>query len=735
MLVTSPTRRALAVATLLAAAPLAAQQATSPSRLTAERIFDTEDFSVQERSELEWMADGRRFAFIRDTLALVVEDAATGRQEVVLDAASLVPAGASAPVHVEGFAFSGDERRVLVYTNSQRVWRDHTKGEYYVFDRDGRTLTPISRQPGWQMFAKLSPDGTKVGFVRDNDLYVTDLGTGRETRLTSDGGENIINGTFDWVYEEELGLQDGWRWSPDGRRIAFWRLDQSPIRTFFMIQETDSLYPQTVPVRYPKAGTPNSIARIGVVPAEGGATTWMDTGTDPEVLLARMEWAASSGEVVIQRMNRIQNRVDVLMADAGTGRSHTLFTEESPAWIDVSDNVLAWVNDGRQFVWASDRDGWMHLYLYNRDGSLARQLTRGAWDVTGFAGADEEAGWVYFGAAEEGPVQRHLYRVRMDGRGAVQQLSREPGWHEATLSPTAAFYLEDWSTAATPTVTRVHRGDGAPVRVVEENTELRRNVQALAIRAPEFFTVPAADGTVLNAWMIKPADFDPAKKYPVLMYVYGGPGSQTVMDRWGSRRYLYHQMLAQHGYIVMSVDNRGTGARGRAFRTSVYLHLGENEAADQLAAAAWLARQPYVDPARIGLWGWSYGGYMTAFTLTRPGAPFRAGISVAPVVDWELYDTIYTERFMRTPQENGDAYERTAPVNFAADLRARYLLVHGTGDDNVHAQNTMRWVDALQAADRQFGMMLYANRTHSIDSDRADVHLHNLMLGWLQQNL
>jgi dipeptidyl-peptidase-4 len=727
-------RRAAAVAALLAAMPLGAQQ-TPPSQLTVERIFASSDFRLQTLPAIQWMDDGRRYTFVGDSGDLVVEDAATGRRETIVQAAALMPQGAQRPVAIEGYEWSGDERKLLVYTNSQRVWRSNTRGEFYVWDMDGRTLTRAASQPGLQQFAKFSPDGSKVGFVRDNDLYVFDLATGRETRLTSDGGEQIINGTFDWVYEEELGLQDGWRWSPDGRRIAFWRMDQSRVGTFHLMQETDSLYSQPVALRYPKAGTPNPVARIGVASVEGGAVTWMDTGTDPEALLSRMEWAASPDEVVIQRMNRIQNRLDVLIADAATGRSRTLLTETDPAWIDIRDNVFQWVNGGRNFVWGSDRDGWQHLYLYNRDGSLARQLTRGEWDVTRVMGVDSAAGWIYFGAAEEGPAQRHVYRVRLNGRGGVQQLSREPGTHAATLSPAGTFYLETYSTISTPTVTRLYRADGTPVRVLADNAQVRRTVEALAIRAPEFLTIPGADGTPLTAWMIKPADFDPARKYPVLMYVYGGPGSQMVTDAWGGARYLWHQSLAQQGYIVVAVDNHGTTARGRAFEKSVYMKLGELEAADQIAAAEWLARQPYVDGARLGIWGWSYGGYTTSYTMTRTNSPFKAGIAVAPVADWWLYDTIYTERFMRTPQENAEGYRRSAPMNAAADLRGRLLIVHGTGDDNVHFQNSVRLVNALQAAGKQFDFMAYPNRTHSISGGRTSVHLFTLLTDWLHENL
>ena len=734
----TPVRSAVvALAALLAAAPAPAQQtqqATPPSRLSVERIFASGDFRLQGLPAIQWMNDGQRYTFVGENGDLMVEDAASGRREVIVPASALVPQGASEPIDIEDYEWSEDERKLLIFTNSQRVWRTNTRGKYYVWDLDRRTLSPISAQNGWQMFAKLSPDGGKVGFVRDNDLYVTDLATGRETRLTTDGGEQIINGTFDWVYEEELGLQDGWRWSPDGRRIAFWRIDQSPVRTFYMIQETDSLYSQPVALRYPKAGTPNPTAKIGVVDASGGEVRWMDTGSDPEVLLARMEWADNPGELVIQRMNRIQNRLDMLLADANTGRSRVLFTETDAAWVDVTDD-FHWINDGRQFLWSSERDGWNHLYVYNRDGTVARQLTRGPWEVTRVMGVDERGGWVYFGATEEGPEERHVYRVRLDGRGGVQQLSREAGTHNATVSPAGTYYLDVYSTISTPPVTRLHRADGTEARTLVDNARAREALGRLAVNAPEFFTIRTQDGAELNAWMIKPADFDPSRKYPVLMYVYGGPGSQTVLNGWGGSRYLWHQLLAQRGYLVVSVDNRGTGARGREFKKSVYLKLGQQEAADQIEAANWLARQPYVDPQRIGIWGWSYGGYMTSMAMTRPGAPFKAGIAVAPVADWGLYDTIYTERFMRTPQENPEGYRLGAPVNAAANLRGKLLLVHGTGDDNVHFQNSVRLANALQAAGKQFQFMAYPNRTHSISGGPTSAHLFTMLTDWIVQNL
>ncbi|MBB4634880.1 S9 family peptidase [Longimicrobium terrae] len=734
----APRRAVLGLALALAAAPHAgaAQQTTAaqdPSRLSIERIFASSDFRLQSLPAVQWMKDGQRFTFVGPDGDLMVENAATGQRSVLIAKSLLVPAGGQA-IDIEDYSWSGNERRLLIYTNSQPVWRSNTKGQYYVWDLDAQRLTPASRAPGWQQFAKLSPDGTRVGFVRDNDIYVTDLASGAETRLTRDGSETIINGTFDWVYEEELGLQDGWRWSPDGRRIAYWRINQEPVRTFYMVQETDSLYSQPVGLRYPKAGAANPIARIGVADVATGQTRWMETGADSSVYLARMEWAASSDEVMIQRLNRHQNRLDVMLASAGTGAVRTLFTETDSAWVDVGED-FRWLNNGRQFLWSSERDGYNHLYVYNRDGSLARRLTRGDWEATGVLGVDERNGFVYFGGTEEGPEERQVYRTRLDGRGTVQQVSRDEGTHVAALSPAGTYWLDFYSRAGVPPVISLRRPDGAMVRTLADNAQARQALERLAVRKPEFFQFRTDDGVQLNGWMIKPADFDPSRKYPVLMYVYGGPGSQTVTDAWGGGRYLWHQMLAQQGYIVVSVDNRGTGARGRDFKKVTYENLGTNEAQDQISAARWLASQSYVDPARIGLWGWSYGGYMTSFTLMQPGSPFRAGVAVAPVADWGLYDSIYTERFMRTPQENPEGYRRSSPVANAANLRGRFLLIHGTGDDNVHFQNSVRLANALQGAGKQFQFMAYPNRTHSISGGRTSVHLYTMMTDWILQNL
>jgi dipeptidyl-peptidase-4 len=475
------------------------------------------------------------------------------------------------------------------------------------------------------------------------------------------------------------------------------------------------------------------VAKIGVIDLESGKTTWIDTGADTDVYLARMEWADSPSELIIQRLNRHQNRNDLLLADAATGKSRTLLSDTDKAWVEI-DADPAFINDGKQFIWASEEDGYKHLYLYNRDGTLARQITKGPWEVTGFYGYDDRSGWLYFSAAEKSPLERHLYRIRLDGK-RLERITRDPGTHSINFNSGFRYYIDTYSRAGVPPAAGLYQVDGKPVRTLVDNARVAERLASARLRAPEFFTFKTSDGVELNGSMIKPADFDPAKKYPVLMYVYGGPGSQMVTDAWGGVRYLWHQHLAQKGVVVVTIDNRGTGGRGSAFKKATYLNLGKWETHDQIEGARYLARLPYVDPARIGIWGWSYGGYMTALTLMKGGDLFRAGISVAPVTDWKLYDSIYTERFMRTPKENPEGYRESAPVEQVEGLKSRFLLIHGTLDDNVHFQNAIQLASALQRAGKQFDFMAYPNRNHSISGGNTSLHLYTLMTDWVQKNL
>jgi dipeptidyl-peptidase-4 len=704
--------------------------------LTVERIYGSGDFSGQS-VRVRWMPDGLHWSTIeRDSAGhseLWQVDARTGQREKLVSAAELIKQGSDEPLRIESYTFSSDGRRLLLFAESQQVWRARTKGRYYVFDFPTRGLNPVSDAEGWQMFAKFSPDGRQVAFVRENDLYVADLTSGEEQRLTFDGSETIINGTTDWVYEEELGLRDAFRWSPDGSKLAYWRFDQSPIRTYWLV-DAMPLYPELNGVRYPKAGEANSTVRVGAVELASGETTWFDIGSDEDVYIARMEWAASSDEVVIQRLNRHQSQLDLLLGDANSGQTSLLFSERDEAWLNAN-NDLHWIDDGQEFTWTSDRDGFSHVYLYDRSGRMVRQLTRGNWDVTALHGVDEAEDRIFFTAASESPTTRSVYSASLGG-GDMTRLAGGRGTHSARFSPDFSLFTDTYSSIGTPPVTRLRRvADGGEVRVLEDNAELAGKLEGLDLREPEFFTVQADDGSALNAWIIKPRDFDPGKTYPLLLYVYGGPGSQTVRDSWGGTRYLWHQMLVRDGILVASVDNRGTGARGREFEKQVYLRLGQLETADQLAAVRQLGDLAYVDASRIGIWGWSYGGYMALMTSLLGGEQIAAAIAGAPVTSWELYDTIYTERFMRTPQENPEGYSIGAPLSHAEGLEGELLIIHGTADDNVHPQNTLKMIAELEQAGKQFDMRLYPGQRHGVRGRVLSVNLYEMMTRFLHRTL
>ncbi|HEX3157067.1 MAG TPA: S9 family peptidase [Gemmatimonadaceae bacterium] len=749
----------LAAAAVSVASPL---QAQTPDRLTIDRIFASGDFRSDPLPAVVWMNDGRSYLDLRPDPAggtdLVRVDLVNGTERVLADAAQLVDASGKR-IAVEDVALSADESKALLFSNSVRVWRSNTRGLYHVLDLKTSKVTPIARaqaaspadtteqptlastpsyvlerikDPTLQMFAKFSPDGRRVAFVRGNNLWVTDLATGTETALTTDGSPNIINGTTDWVYEEELGIRDAFRWSPDSRRLAYWRFDQSAVPAFPMVDEMP-LYPTVETLRYPKAGEPNSRVQLGVVDAAGGTTRWMDVGGDTGSYVARVEWLGADS-ITVQRLPRKQNRMDLLMLSAESGKGRVVTTDTDSAYVDVMEP--RWIGGGKQFVMLSDRSGWRQAWLFGRDGKAVRQLTRDGVDVLDIVAVDEARGDLYVQAAAPSPTQRQLFRVKLDGSGAPRQVTRAPGSHNVSVGPGARFAVDVHTTASQPaTVTLYELPAMTQRRVLVSNERLRRTLGALTVRAPEFFKLPMPDGTQLDAYRIVPANFDASKRYPVLMYVYGGPASPTVNDSWGGARYLWHQLLAQEGYVVVSVDNRGAAWRGRDFRKVTQYQLGKYEARDQIDAAKWLATQPWVDGGRIGIWGWSYGGYMTSLSTALGGDVFRAGIAVAPVTNWRLYDTIYTERFLWLPSENAAGYDQGSPQSHVAGLTARFLIVHGTGDDNVHPQNTMQYAEKLTEANKPFYMLMYPNRTHSISGGNAQAHLFGMLTKFVKDNL
>jgi dipeptidyl-peptidase 4 len=754
-----PNLRALVAAAFLlsaTAAPLLAQ--TDSSTLTLDRIFASHEFDPEFLGDPKWLQNLPAYVKIepdsatKGGRALVRYDAASGRREVWVPAARLVPAGDSLPLPVESYEVSADGKHALVFTNSRKVWRQNTRGDYWALDLTTWKLQKLGgakAAPSTLMFAKFSPDGGRVAYVREHDLYVERLADGAITQLTRDGSRTIINGTFDWVYEEELNLRDGFRWSPDGRRIAFWQLDASGVKDFDLIDDTDSLYSFVVPVQYPKAGTTNSAARVGIVSAAAGAPVWLDVPGDPRNnYIAKLEWAASSNEVALEHMNRAQNTIEVVLGDAATGKTRVVHTERDSAWVDVDDD-LRWIDGGKSFTWISERDGWRHLYVISRDGTKSRLVTPGAFDLHNpysafgepyVVGVDSAAGYVYYTASPDNPTQLYLYRTRLDGKGKQERITPkdQPGYHNYTISKDGRWALHTWSRFDTPGTVEVVKLPGHQrVRTLVENRRLNDAVARLRRGTVEFTKVDVGNGLALDAWIMKPPGFDSTKRYPVLFYVYGEPASQTVLDQWGYAVYLWHLMLTQHGYIVISVDNRGTPSpRGRAFRKVIYKKIGLVNSADQAAAARTIRRWRWVDSTRIGMWGWSGGGSTTLNAMFRYPEVYQTGLSVAPAPDQRLYDTIYTERYWGLPQENEQVYHDGSPVFFADSLRGNLLVVHGSGDDNVHYQGTERLVNALVAANRPFTMMVYPNRTHCIcEGQGTGLHLFSLLTRYLEQNL
>jgi dipeptidyl-peptidase-4 len=725
-----------------------AQQADS-SLLSVQRIYGTREFRTQTFGPARWLGDGSSYTTLEEAGSdggqnLVRYDTERGGRQVLVVARQLIPQGDTVPLRVEEYSWSPDHRMLLIFTNTRPVWRLNTRGDYWVLELASGRLRKLGgpdAKTSSLMFAKFAPDGQRVAYVRENNLYVEDLASGTVTPLTTDGSRTLINGTFDWVYEEELMnyYADGWRWSPDSRSIAYWQLNADRVKDFNLINNTDSLYSTVIPVQYPKAGEANSAARVGVVSATGGPTRWIEIEGDPrEHYIGRMEWAAGSREVVIQRLNRLQNTNEVMLGDTQTGKARTILAERDSAWVDLADQ-LTWLHGGKSFTWLSERDGWSHVYLVSRDGKSVRLVTRERFDVVKVLGADEKAGWLYYLASPDQPSQRYLYRSRLNGKGSAERLSPrgEPGTHAYDAAPNYRYALETYSSFGNPPVTRLVRlPTHQVIRTLIDNASLRARLGTLRKGTVEFFGLPAADGTRMPAYLMKPADFDSTRRYPLLFHVYGGPGSSTVNDAWGGY-YLWHLMLTQQGYLVASVDNRGTPAPlGRRWRKSVYGQLGVVETRDQAAAARALAQRPYVDSGRVGIWGWSYGGFMSLNGLFQHPAVYRTGIAVSPVTHWSLYDNVYTERYNGLPAQNKAGYDRGSPLTYVKGLKGNLLLVHGTGDDNVHFQNSQLLINALVAANKQFTMMEYPNRTHCVCQGRnTQVHLFELLTRYLDQNL
>jgi dipeptidyl-peptidase-4 len=738
-----------ALTALAVAGAIVVPRAQSPA-LDRElrRIFQSNDYAAETFGPSMWLEGGRSYGVIERSSEgaariLVAYDTATGKREVLADAALLTPSGAAAPLAVASYAWSPDRRRALLFTNTKKVWRENTRGDYWLLDRDARSLRKLGGNASESslMFAKLSPDGSSAAYVRDRNLYIEPLNGGTIRQLTSDESPTIVNGTSDWVSEEELGIRDAFRWSPDGRSIAFWQFDASGVEPFTLINDTDSLYPAVTRIPYPKAGTTNSAVRIGVVDAGGGAIRWMKTPGDPRnTYLTSLQWTDDSRALLIQQLNRLQNTNDLLVADGHTGEVRRAHGEHSSAWVETVGDLVS-LDAGRAVTWTSERDGWRHLYRIALDGSSDQLLTKFEADVVDVVSVDVAGGWAYLIASPSSATERFLYRATLDGRGSVERVTPAGahGTHAYRISPDGRWALHTFSSAdVPPRVDLVSLPDHRVVRTLADNTSLATKAAPLLAPPIEFFTVDVGGGVVLDGSLLKPAAFDPSKRYPAIVYVYGEPASQTVVDRWGGSNALFNRALANEGYLVLSFDNRGTPApKGTAWRKVVYGTVGDLSSKEQAAAVrAFAASHPFVDSDRIGVWGWSGGGSNTLNAMFRFPDVFKVGVSVAPVPDQRLYDTIYQERYMGLPQENVEGYRVGSPINFAEGLKGKLLIIHGSGDDNVHYQGTERLVNRLVELGKPFDLMAYPNRTHAISEGvGTSLHVHSLIARYFLDHL
>jgi dipeptidyl-peptidase-4 len=723
---------------LVIAIPIFLFGQSKQKQLSLDDIFASTKFNGKRISGIHWMDQGNKFSYqqtdtIKKSENIYVFDTKNSSRTLLVDASTLRLNPSDPPFQYSSYQWSPREEKILFVSappEKRYLSRLTPAGNYFLYDIHDKSFKRLTNVNEPQFNHKFSPDGTQLGFVRANNLFILNLATGVETQLTHDGAAHVINGKFDWVYEEEFSISDGWSWSPDGTRIAFWRLDENPVPEFKMMDFL-TLECDVIPMRYPKPGDPNSIVKIGVISLEDKTTTWMDIGQNEDIYIPRIQWFPDGRSLNIQRLNRLQNKLELLSGDIHSGRTRTILTEEEKTWIEEGYE-LRFLPSMKQMLRISEQDGFAHIYRFDMNGRLINQVTKGKWDVINIVGVDEAKGIVYFMAEVNTPLEKQLFRVKFDG-SSMQQITQNGFSHSINFASNAKYFIDSYSNTQTPTKMALCDVDGSFRLVLEENA--MPVLQEYALGTTEFFTFKTSDGIDLNASMIKPFNFDSSKKYPVLFDVYGGPGSQAVENSWGGLNYLWYQMLTQKGYIVFSMDGRGTAGRGNAFKSIVYHQLGKWEVNDQIEGAKYLAAFPYIDASRIGIWGWSYGGYMAVSTILRGADFFKTAIAVAPVTDWKFYDDIYTERFMGLPKDNPDGYRESSTLTYVDKLKGNLLIIHGTSDDNVHWQNTVQLVSALEKAGKQFSTMFYPNRNHGIRGGNTRYHLYEMMTNYLLEKL
>ena len=741
---------ALVLFTAFVAAPISA--AANDSVLTIDRIFHDKEFELNTKVPSKWLEGGDSYTTVEASQTIdggfniVRHDSASGETSILIEAKQLIPEGAERPLEIKDYSWSADGQYVLISTNTVKFRRYEPLADYWLLSLADSTLRQVGvdAPPSSLMYAKFSPDNQFIAYMYLNNIYVESVDGKTVRQLTHDGSDLIVNGTGDWVNEEEFDLRDGFKWSPDSQQLCYWQFDTEGVGTFYMMKNTGGVYSQPIPLQYPKVGTTNSAVRVGVVDIESAETVWVKLEGDPrQHYVPQMDWADSSEQLIIQYVNRLQNHYKVLLANAADGSVQHIFTDKDDAWIDANEDVK-WLAEGKYFTWLSERDGWRHLYIVSRDGKDVRLVTPGDFDIIKVDHIDTANGWVYYTASPDDNAARYLFRSPLTGEPAVVRLTPESksGWHEYDIATNSEWAFHTFSRLNKPPVVDiVSLPDHVPQRIVVDNDKVEKLLRATPQVKTEFFKVDIGNGIELDGWMLKPPDFDSGKKYPLLMFVYGEPAAQTVIQRWRAgrgNRHLWHWMLAQQGYIVASVDNRGTPApRGREWRKSVYGRIGILGPDDQARAVkALLAERPYLDPQRVGSWGWSGGGQSTLHAMFRYPDIYRTGIAIAFVSDQRLYDTIYQERYMGLPDDNVEGFEQGSPITHADDLEGNLLLIHGTADDNVHYQSAEQLVDRLIELNKTFTFMMYPDHSHSIDEKpNTPRHMFTLMTDFLHEHL
>ena len=712
---------------------ISASQVSAQKPITINEIYSKYTFSTKSVSGFNFMKDGKHYSTLKSGDIKKYDFTSGTLVETIFDGSDFIgKAGFSGDV--AEYTLSDDESKILISSENEAFYRHSSKVKCYVYDVQSATLSAVYPQ-GKIVNPMFSSDGEKVGFVFNNNLYLKNLKSNNITQITNDGTKNkIINGMCDWVYEEEFSFTRAFYWSPDSKKIAFMRFDESKVPEFTMQLYMDDMYPIHETFKYPKVGEKNAEVTAWVYDLSQTKAQKVDIGNLSELYIPRITWTKDANKLCIVTLNRHQNHLKLHIADTKINKSSLLYEEKNKYYIDITDD-LTFLKDGKHFVWSSEKEGYNQLYLFGMDGKQKVKLTQGTYDVTAFYGIDELNKKAYFQAAEKSPLKKNIYSVDLDGKNITNLTPGFEGTNAAQFSSTFDFFSNNHSTANTPPTYTVYDRNGKKVRTIENNIDYDKIMKDYGVAPVEFFTFNTSEKIQLHGWMIKPTDFNPSRKYPVFMTQYSGPGSQSVTDSWKGNNYWWHQMLAQAGYIVVCVDGRGTGARGEEFKKMTYLQLGHFETIDQIEAAKYVGSQPFVDKSRIGIFGWSYGGYMSSLCILKGHDVFKAAIAIAPVTNWKWYDSVYTERYMRSAAENAKGYNDNSPVYFADLLKGNFLLAHGMADDNVHFQHSVEMANALIKANKQFDTYYYPNRNHGISGDNATVHLYTKMTNFIIEKL